>query len=93
MAVRGIGGYKTNYPTLRVCLQNEVGRAGASAYPTVQNESGPDCEIGFELLLYKTNYAAAAVMTFSFASTGWRRDWSFSSWLRFAWKFFVSLCS
>jgi hypothetical protein len=27
----------------------------------------------------KTNYQAAAVMTFSFASTGWRRDWSFRS--------------
>ena len=43
--------------------------------------------------VYRTNYAAAAVMTFSFARTGWRRDWSFRSWLRLVWKFFVTLCS
>jgi len=42
---------------------------------------------------YKTNYAATAVMAFSFASTGWRRDWSFRSWFRLTWKFFVTLCS
>jgi hypothetical protein len=42
--------------------------------------------------VYKTNYATA-VMVFSFASTGWRRDWSFRSWLRLTWKFFVIFCS
>ena len=41
---------------------------------------------------YKTNYAAA-VITFPFAGTGWRRDWSFRSWLRLIWKFFVIFCS
>jgi len=41
---------------------------------------------------YPTTHALA-VMTFSLANTGWRRDWSFRSRLKLTWKFFVSFCS
>jgi hypothetical protein len=96
VAVGGMGGYKTNYPGLGCVLQNQLGWAGASAYPThftkrtdlrtsglpLQNESAAPIANWVRIAgrsrqakrpvapFYKTNYAAAAVMVFSFASTG-----------------------